>query len=264
MQSLRCPARSLLSSAVRGQCCLRFSLPRRTAIGPGAGRGAGGGGGGSPIGGGGAAAGARARSGAGAVTGIAGLRAAALHKLREWHANAFSTRFLLFTNVGISLTLSCVGDVLEQHFEIYCGEIERFESTRTAHMAISGVTVGIICHYWYKMLDKRLPGRSMRVVAKKIVLDQLICSPIYITAFFVTLGLLEQKDKHEVWAEIKEKAWKLYAAEWTVWPVAQFVNFYWIPTHYRIFYDNIISLGYDVLTSKVKHKQSHTHLKKVP
>ncbi|KAH8287145.1 hypothetical protein KR054_003831 [Drosophila jambulina] len=249
MQSLRsCSAHGLLfSSAVRGSSprSLRISWPRRTGVG----------GGGTEAG-----VGAGAGAGAAARIGFGG----ALQKLRELHTTAFSSRFLLFTNVGISLTLSCVGDVLEQHFEIYCNEIERFESTRTAHMAISGVTVGVICHYWYKMLDRRMPGRSMRVVAKKIVLDQLICSPIYISAFFVTLGLLERKDTHEVWEEIKEKAWKLYAAEWTVWPVAQFVNFYWIPTHYRIFYDNIISLGYDVLTSKVKHKQSHPHLKKLP
>ncbi|XP_030569356.1 mpv17-like protein 2 [Drosophila novamexicana] len=197
-----------------------------------------------------------AGGGAGAGAG-AGVRSGTLQKMREWHSSAFSNKFLLFTNVGISLTLSSVGDILEQQLELYNNEIETYSSTRTRHMATSGVAVGIICHYWYQMLDKYLPGRSMRVVAKKIVLDQLICSPLYISAFFVTLGILERKDAHEVWEEIKEKAWKLYAAEWTVWPVAQFVNFYWIPTHYRIFYDNVISLGYDVFTSKVKHSPSH-------
>lgn len=183
-----------------------------------------------------------------------------LSKLREWHGTAFSHKFLLFTNVGISLCLSSVGDILEQQLELYNGEIEKYCSIRTGHMATSGVVVGVICHYWYQMLDKHLPGRSMRVVAKKIVLDQLICSPVYISAFFVTLGILEKKQSSEVWEEIKEKAWKLYAAEWTVWPVAQFINFYWVPTHYRIFYDNVISLGYDVFTSKVKHSPSHLPL----
>ncbi|XP_034671988.1 mpv17-like protein 2 isoform X1 [Drosophila subobscura] len=238
MQSIRCQARILFSTATSTGRSIRLNLLRNVGTGTGAGPGTG-------IG----TPGSRSRS-------------ELMRKLREWHATAFSNRFLLFTNVGISLTLSCLGDVLEQHLEIYSGEIERFDSQRTSHMAISGVTVGIICHYWYKMLDKRMPGRSMRVVAKKIVLDQLICSPVYISVFFVTLGLLEQKDKHEVWEEIKEKAWKLYAAEWTVWPAAQFINFYWIPAHYRIFYDNIISLGYDVLTSKVKHTKSH--IKKIP
>ncbi|KAH8396415.1 hypothetical protein KR222_009944, partial [Zaprionus bogoriensis] len=194
----------------------------------------------------------RAASGVGA-----GVASGPLSKLREWHGTAFSNKFLLLTNVGISLTLSSVGDMLEQQLELYNGEIDKFSGTRTSHMATSGVAVGIICHYWYQLLDKHLPGRSMRVVAKKIVLDQLICSPVYISAFFITLGILEEKQPHEVWDEIKEKAWKLYAAEWTVWPVAQFINFYWVPTHYRIFYDNVISLGYDVFTSKVKHSPSH-------
>ncbi|XP_017146275.1 mpv17-like protein 2 [Drosophila miranda] len=239
MQSLRCQARILFSTVASSGRLIRLNLLRNVATDSGTGTG----------------------SGTGSGSGFRS-RAKLMQKLREWHARAFSNRFLLFTNVGISLTLSCLGDVMEQHLEIYSGEIERFDSLRTSHMATSGVTVGIICHFWYKMLDKRIPGRSMRVVAKKIVLDQLICSPVYISVFFVTLGLLEQKDKHEVWDEIKDKAWKLYAAEWTVWPAAQFINFYWIPTHYRIFYDNIISLGYDVLTSKVKHTKSH--IKKIP
>ncbi|EDW06725.2 uncharacterized protein Dmoj_GI15250 [Drosophila mojavensis] len=178
-----------------------------------------------------------ATTGAGSGASVGTGRTVALQKMREWHRNAFSNKFLLFTNVGISLTLSSLGDVLEQQLELYNKEIEEYSSIRTRHMATSGVAVGIICHYWYQLLDKYLPGRT----------------------FFVTLGILEKKEAHEVWEEIKEKAWKLYAAEWTVWPVAQFVNFYWIPTHYRIFYDNVISLGYDVFTSKVKHSPS-THM----
>lgn len=176
-----------------------------------------------------------------------------VQQLKILHKRAFSDKFLLFTNVSISLSLSATGDVLEQHYEKYTGELEAYDRTRTAHMATSGVVVGVICHYWYKFLDKRMPGRTIGIVMKKIVLDQLICSPLYISAFFVTMGILENKKQTEVWEEIKQKAWKLYAAEWMVWPVAQFVNFYWLPTKYRVFYDNFISLGYDVYTSQVKH-----------
>lgn len=177
----------------------------------------------------------------------------AVRVIKKFHHNAFSDKYLLLTNVTISLGLSSAGDVLEQQYEIYCDELEKWDRTRTSHMAVSGMTVGVICHYWYQILDARLPGRSIKMVMKKIVLDQLICSPIYISAFFVTLGILEKKSKEEIFEEMKQKAWKLYAAEWMIWPVAQFVNFYWLPLKYRIFYDNIISLGYDVYTSQVKH-----------
>ncbi|TMW43094.1 hypothetical protein DOY81_011823 [Sarcophaga bullata] len=170
----------------------------------------------------------------------------AVRVIKKFHHKAFSDKYLLLTNVTISLGLSSAGDK-------YCGEIEKWDPKRTSHMAVSGMTVGVICHYWYQFLDARLPGRSIQMVVKKILLDQFICSPVYISAFFVTLGILERKSKEEVLEEMKEKAWKLYAAEWMIWPVAQFVNFYWLPLKYRIFYDNMISLGYDVYTSQVKH-----------
>lgn len=43
--------------------------------------------------------------------------------------------------------------------------------------------------------------------------------------------------------EIKDKALRLYTAEWVIWPPAQVINFYVLPTKYRVLYDNSISLG---------------------
>lgn len=182
-------------------------------------------------------------------------RSAYVQKLRHVRRQAFSERYLLFTNVTISLTLSSVGDILEQQYERYAGYLDKWDRKRTVNMAISGVTVGVICHHWYKFLDQRMPGRTIKIVLQKVVLDQLICSPFYISMFFVTLGILENQSKDEIIAEIKNKAWRLYAAEWTVWPPAQIINFYFLPNRYRVFYDNLISLGYDVFTSKVKYQK---------
>lgn len=166
---------------------------------------------------------------------------------------AFSPKYLLFTNVCISIGLSSVGDTLEQQYEILTDELDVYSAKRTGHMALSGATVGVVCHYWYKWLDRRIPGRTLGIVMKKVFLDQMICSPIVISTFFVTLGVLENSSRDEMVQEIKDKAWRLYAAEWVVWPPAQIVNFYWLPNRFRVLYDNTISLGYDVYTSKVKH-----------
>lgn len=124
---------------------------------------------------------------------------------------------------------------------------------RTQHMAISGMTVGIICHHWYNYLDARMPGKTIGIVLKKLLLDQLICSPLYIGVFFLTLGILENTSWPDLKAEMREKFHKLYIAEWIIWPPAQIINFYFLPTRFRILYDNTISLGYDVYTSQVKH-----------
>ncbi|XP_030571487.1 mpv17-like protein 2 [Drosophila novamexicana] len=175
--------------------------------------------------------------------------------LSRWHNIAFSKKFLLFTNLGISISLSMLGDTMEQSYERFTGQIEGWDRTRTLRMGISGFTVGIVCHYWYQWLDYYYPKRTLKTVVHKILLDQFICSPFYIGVFFLTMGLLEDNTWEEVKEEIKDKALILYKAEWTVWPVAQLINFFFISPKYRVLYDNTVSLGYDVYTSRVKYKK---------
>ncbi|XP_070505915.1 mpv17-like protein 2 [Chironomus tepperi] len=174
---------------------------------------------------------------------------------------SFSDKFLLTTNCLISVSLSSVGDIIEQNLEIYRKEIEKYDIIRSRNMAASGLTVGVFCHFWYKVLDNRLPGRTFKIVVKKVLVDQMIASPIVISLFFVTLGLMKRESMNETMIEIREKFLRLYKAEWVVWPTAQVVNFWILPLKYRVLYDNTISLGYDVYTSMVinepiQHKES--------
>ncbi|KAL6263633.1 hypothetical protein P5V15_006418 [Pogonomyrmex californicus] len=180
-----------------------------------------------------------------------GLAFGRINHLKE---RLFSPRNLVYTNIGISVSLSAVGDILEQHYEIIKGEWDKWCSTRTRNMAISGMSVGIVCHYWYNFLDARMVGRTISIVLKKVILDQLICSPLCISIFFLTLALLENSNLTEFMTEIRKKAHRLYLAEWIIWPPAQIINFYFLPTQYRVFYDSMISLGYDLYTSHVKYE----------
>lgn len=166
---------------------------------------------------------------------------------------AFSDKYLLLTNVGLSVTLSGVGDVIEQNYEMMTKKIDCWDQIRTRNMSVSGFTIGIFCHAWYRYLDKFIPGYSLRIVMKKVAVDQFIASPICISIFFFTLAALEKTTKDELASEIKNKAWKLYAAEWMIWPPAQFINFYVLPYKYRVLFDNSVSLCYDIFTSHVKY-----------
>jgi protein Mpv17 len=120
-------------------------------------------------------------------------------------------------------------------------------------MAVSGMSIGIVCHYWYNFLDAKMSGRTIGIVLKKLILDQLICSPLCISTFFLTLAIMENSSLAELKHEIQTKALKLYVAEWVIWPPAQMINFYFLPTRYRVLYDSMISFGYDMYTSHVKH-----------
>ncbi|KAF5292886.1 hypothetical protein FQR65_LT11138 [Abscondita terminalis] len=166
---------------------------------------------------------------------------------------AFERKYLLYTNVVLSSTLSGVGDVLEQQYEIAQEKIEKWDTRRTQKMTISGIPIGMLCHLYYMILDKKLPGRSINILTKKLLVDQLICSPICITAFLITVACLEQSTIKEFVKSLKTKLWRLYLADCVVWPPAQVINFYFLAPKYRVLYDNVISLGYDVYTSYVNH-----------
>ncbi|KAK6622276.1 hypothetical protein RUM43_012611 [Polyplax serrata] len=163
-------------------------------------------------------------------------------------------KYLLITNVGISASLSFTGDILQQHYEMIQNNDRIWDKGRTLRMTVAGISVGTICHYWYKFLDRKLPERTLKIVLKKVALDQLVCSPLYITVFFATTCALEKTTFSEFKQEIIHKGWRLYLAEWIIWPPAQVFNFYILPPRFRVLYDNIISLGYDVYTSYVKNE----------
>lgn len=165
-------------------------------------------------------------------------------------------QYLFYTNVLLSMGISSLGDLLEQRYEIYYKEIEEIDLHRTSQMALSGFTTGIITHNWYKIIDRVITGRTFDMVLKKICLDQFICSPIVILAFFGTVAIFEENPVENFTDEVKDKFWTLYKAEWVVWPPAQLINFYFLPTRFRVIYDNTISLGYDIYTSHVKHDKS--------
>jgi protein Mpv17 len=82
------------------------------------------------------------------------------------------------------------------------------------------------------------------MVVKKVLVDQVVASPIVIAMFFATLGVMRQESLDETMEEIKHKFLRLYKAEWIVWPTAQVINFWILPNRFRVLYDNTISLGY--------------------
>lgn len=170
--------------------------------------------------------------------------------------DAFSRKNLFYTNVLLSIGISICGDLIEQTYEKSQGEIDKFDYPRTAHMGLSGCTAGIICHNWYKVLDQVIIGRTFDMVLKKLFLDQCICSPVIILSFFGTVAIFEENPIQCFTHDLRDKFWTLYKAEWVVWPPAQIINFYFLPTKYRVIYDNTISLGYDIYTSQVKHQKT--------
>ena len=77
----------------------------------------------------------------------------------------------------------------------------------------------------------------------------------FIIVYFTTVGICEQSHWRHVKNELVEKGMEnIYVAEWLIWPPMQLINFALLPLRYRILFDNVISLGFDIYSPYVKYK----------
>ena len=88
-------------------------------------------------------------------------------KVRNTTSSLFGKN-LLITNVTISMTLSTAGDAIEQYYEKFKSPERTYNPRRGFNMAVTGVSVGVAGHFWYNWLDKFMPGRTIRIVLKKV------------------------------------------------------------------------------------------------
>lgn len=131
-----------------------------------------------------------------------------------------------------------------------------------------------------------MPGRSFNMVVKKVLVDQIIASPVSnhhekLQNYFWLCFILDcdfhvfrharrnekriaewdyGRNKAQVLASVPSRVDRWISKKTLichhnvsilVWPTAQFINFWILPNRFRVLYDNTISLGYDVYTSAV-------------
>lgn len=92
------------------------------------------------------------------------------------------SRLLLF-NVCSSSVVYAAGDQIQQRFE--GRDRKTTDWWRSSRMTGVGAPIGAMCHYWYILLDRVLPGITGRAVARKVLADQCIFGPICLSTFFI-------------------------------------------------------------------------------
>jgi len=170
----------------------------------------------------------------------------------------------IITKMFTASVLMAVGDACAQNIEHYAAtrtqtkakdeehgenkevkEIKpfRYNFIRTARMATVGfVLSGPMLHVWYKVLDRMVPGTGKVAVIKKIAADQLLYTPVSLAAFLGLLNALEGKSVADLKAKMKRDYTSILLVNWTVWPLAQYVNFAYIPNDQRVLYVTVLGI----------------------
>ncbi|XP_030852305.1 mpv17-like protein 2 isoform X1 [Strongylocentrotus purpuratus] len=173
--------------------------------------------------------------------------------IRHITRKLFSPKYLVWTNIASGGIILTCGDAVEQYREILKKrkqqQIQRWNMKRTGCMFAIGIALGPFNHYWYVYLDRFLPGIAASTVATKIVLDEIIASPVLTISFLVGLGLCEGKPLSDCGTMVKEKFPTIWMFDLCFWPTIQWINFYYLPPRARVIYVNSVTFLWDMFLS---------------
>mmetsp|Transcript_9418 Transcript_9418/g.12964 ORF Transcript_9418/g.12964 Transcript_9418/m.12964 type:complete len:260 (+) Transcript_9418:2-781(+) len=125
-------------------------------------------------------------------------------------------------------------------------------------MALWGATVHpLAVHYWFNNLERWLGpnpvGASkavlLRMAFRKVVVDQLMSSPVFLGSFLVYSALGQGKTLEASIDSFKENWFTMVKGGWSCWPLAHMINFAFVPVQWRVLYVNFVQLGFGTFLS---------------
>ncbi|XP_074490825.1 mpv17-like protein 2 [Sebastes fasciatus] len=166
---------------------------------------------------------------------------------------------LLLTNTVVGGIMSGLGDLVQQNWENHKTPGRTIDWKRQGDLVVVGCAFGPVVHYWYTALDRVLPGKAVKTVVKKLLVEQIIGSPFWILCFFLAMALQEGHGLSKGWNEYREKFWEVYLVDCCIWIPAQLINFYYFKPKYRVVFIFSVTLLSDTYLSYIKYRIRETH-----
>lgn len=159
------------------------------------------------------------------------------------------------------------GDALSQYLEHRVGGSQEgltrdtYDWPRTARMAVFGaVASGPGMHYWYNWLEGRIAATGTTLVAKQVLADQVVFSPLIVTGFFVMDEMLQGRGVAGAKQSLEHNWLDAMKMNYVMWPAAMAVCFKLVPTHHRVMYVNIVQVLWAAVLSTINARDSETVL----
>ncbi|THV05978.1 hypothetical protein K435DRAFT_744166 [Dendrothele bispora CBS 962.96] len=185
-------------------------------------------------------------------------------------ARAYQHSFQARPNTTLAVTggsLNALGDVVAQTYQITSGHKEhesrpQFDVARTLRFFVYGFAISPFLGRWNAFLERRFPLRSIsngkvsaKALTKRVACDQLIMAPTGLALFLGSMGVLENRSPQE----IREKFSDLYKpaliTNWQVWPLAQLINFRFMPLPYRVPFQSTCGVFWTLYLSIMNSKE---------
>ncbi|KAI0735409.1 hypothetical protein C8Q76DRAFT_611041 [Earliella scabrosa] len=174
---------------------------------------------------------------------------------------------LAFTN-GV---LSAFGDAVAQATQRFRQHENRRHATRydiprTMRFFAFGFGMGPLIGRWNFFLERNFPLRSLggsnpgkvslRALARRVGADQLFMAPIGLVLFIGSMGMMEGRDSRHIAQRYKDLYKPALLANWQVWPLAQLINFRYMPLPYRVPFQSTCGVFWTLYLSLLNAKES--------
>ncbi|KAH9487139.1 Protein SYM1 [Psilocybe cubensis] len=143
--------------------------------------------------------------------------------------------------------LNALGDVVAQVAQRTVGrgekeDVPKYDVTRTARFFAYGVMISPFMGRWNLFLERRFPLRaikgtnkvSLNALGKRVAADQLFMAPLGLAIFLSSMGIMEGRSPRQIGNRFKDLYSTALIANWRVWPLAQLINFRYMPLPYRV------------------------------
>ncbi|KAI0786034.1 hypothetical protein C8Q75DRAFT_299481 [Abortiporus biennis] len=141
--------------------------------------------------------------------------------------------------------LNALGDTVAQLTENLQPQQARnerrpYDFVRTLRFFAFGFGMGPLIGRWNFFLERHFPLRrstgnvSIPQLTKRVASDQLFMAPIGLALFLGSMGIMEGRDVPHIRGKYNDLYVPLLITNWQVWPIAQLINFRFMPLAYRI------------------------------
>lgn len=121
-------------------------------------------------------------------------------------------------------------------------ERKKYDLAAVGRYVIMGCVVfSPVLTFWYRWLDRVLPGKTAMVVMKKVVIDVVVLDIPYYAAFYTIMSAMEGKSVATAWSELKAKLMTTVLYSILLWVPAQTINFKFLPPRARVVFIALVT-----------------------
>ena len=173
-----------------------------------------------------------------------------------WYSHKLDTHPILTKSLS-SAIIGGSGDILSQYIAARNENRSMdWDYVRTSRFGIMGIVlIGPVIHVWYGAVMRWFPGSSATAVVKRVAVDQLLFSPIFLPTFLSGLWLLEGKTAEQILQALQHTVPTAIVANWALWVPAQAINFRFVPGKYQVLFSNIAGFIWNTYLSYTAHSE---------